>query len=117
MMQTALDLSTRPGLDRLFRWVQSLGFPGHFTTKSRQWSITLGELRAERVRHWRKTADEETTLLHGEWRFRGVGWQNDGEAALVRHARADEIEARQYGLAERWDDNRDERSCVPMLAA
>jgi hypothetical protein len=56
-------------------------------------------------------------LLYGLWRFRGVGWQTEGEAALVRYARADEIEARQWGLAERWDEYWDDRSCAQMLAA
>jgi hypothetical protein len=79
MMQTALELSAHSAFDGLSRWVQTLGFPGHFTTKSRQWSVTLGELRAERVHHCRteardSTTDDETTFLHGEWRFRGVGW-------------------------------------------
>jgi hypothetical protein len=110
MMQVAIDLSGRPALDGLARWVQTLGFAGHFTTKSRHWSITLGDLRAERVRHCRRTTDIETTLLYGEWRFRGVGWRSEGEAALVRYARADEIEARRCELADRWDEYRDARS-------
>jgi hypothetical protein len=110
MMQTAIDVSCLPALDGLIRWVQTLGFAGHFTTKSRHWSITLGYLRAERVRHCHRTTDVGTTLLYGEWRFRGVGWRSEGEAALTRYARLDEIEARQHGLADRWDEYRDARS-------
>jgi hypothetical protein len=108
MTKTVLELSKMPGLERLGRWVPTLGFAGHFTSKSRQWSVTLGQLRAERFHHCRKTegddATDETTLLIGEWRFAGVGWQTDGEALLVREARAVAIEARQYAMETSWED-------------
>jgi hypothetical protein len=108
MMETALELSVMPGLERLGRWAPTLGFAGHFTSKSRQWSVTLGELRAERLHHCRELPDdddtEETTLLIGEWCFAGVGWQTDGEAALLRYARSAEIEARQYATEARLEE-------------
>jgi replication initiator protein RepSA len=37
----------------LIRWLHMLGFRGHFNTKSRRYSTTLGRLRAER-RSWRR---------------------------------------------------------------
>nr|WP_156399863.1 replication initiator [Phycicoccus sp. Soil748] len=96
-------------------WVHMLGFRGHFATKSRRYSVTLGALR--RARHRAKKllaqaeetgsslhlaaleaelmADEEdtTTLVIGHWRFAGTGWQTAGDAAL---ARAAAVRAREY---------------------
>jgi hypothetical protein len=49
MAAAALRLSNRSGLRELGRWVHMLGFRGHFVTKSRSYSTTLGELRAARA--------------------------------------------------------------------
>ena len=49
MASAALRLSERSGLRRMARWVHMLGFRGHFVTKSRGYSTTLGELRAARA--------------------------------------------------------------------
>ncbi len=58
-----------------------LGFRGHFSTKSRAYSITLGSLRADRAAHQREYAiaaglqpdlDPGTTLVT-DWRYAGRG--------------------------------------------
>jgi hypothetical protein len=49
MAGAALRLSERSGLRLLARWLHMLGFRGHFVTKSRGYSTTLGELRAARA--------------------------------------------------------------------
>ena len=41
---------------RLRAWAHMLGFRGHFSTKSRAYSITLGSLRADRAAHQREYA-------------------------------------------------------------
>ena len=46
---TAEQLSTGEGFDGVGRWLHMLGFRGHFTTKSRRFSVTLGALRQERA--------------------------------------------------------------------
>jgi Replication initiator protein, pSAM2 len=57
-----------------------LGFSGHFATKSRTYSTTLGALRADRAAHQREQAiaagllpnlDSDTTLVVTEWQFAG----------------------------------------------
>ena len=48
MAAAALRLRERSGLQELGRWVDMLGFRGHFVTKSRGYSTTLGNLRAAR---------------------------------------------------------------------
>jgi hypothetical protein len=49
MAAATLHLSERPDLRDLDRWVHMLGFRGHFVTKSRSYSTTLGDLRAARA--------------------------------------------------------------------
>ncbi|ACV77050.1 replication initiator [Nakamurella multipartita] len=58
MILAAEQLSALPGYDGLLRWVHMLGFRGHFTTKSRRFSVTLGSLRQAR-RDWRAARAEK----------------------------------------------------------
>jgi hypothetical protein len=59
-----------------------LGFRGHFSTKSRGYSITLGSLRADRAAYQREYAitaglqpdlDPSTTLIVTDWHYLGRG--------------------------------------------
>ena len=85
----------------------SLGFRGHFASKSRSYSVTLGLLREAR-RKFRRAAsrhdvararldtadlealldEEETTLVVGSWSFLGMGWPSPGDKALADAAAA-----------------------------
>ena len=61
-----------------------LGFRGHFSTKSRAYSTTLGKLRTARAQHARaqhadNLPDDETVLVVAHWRFVGLG-HLDGDA-------------------------------------
>ncbi|MEV1239459.1 replication initiator [Nonomuraea sp. NPDC049750] len=67
---------------RLMDWAHMLGFRGHFSTRSRRYSTTLGELRAarerfvhtEEVTHGRLPLfDEDTILVISEWEYAGKG--------------------------------------------
>jgi hypothetical protein len=66
---------------RLAAWAHMLGFRGHFSTKSRAFSITLGSLRADRAACQRERAitagllpaDNDTTLILADWRYAGRG--------------------------------------------
>ena len=102
----------------LRKWAPSLGFRGHFATKSRRYSVTLGVLRRARRRAQALIADaqrdgrsidlaaleadlltddeDEKTLIVGQWRFVGVGWDNEGEVELARAAAARAREYAQY---------------------
>jgi len=64
---------------RLRAWAHMLGFRGHFSTKSRRYSTTLGALRDARA-DWRRAQaappvpqDGETTLVLAHWVFAGTG--------------------------------------------
>jgi hypothetical protein len=91
-----------------------LGFRGHFSTKSRSYSITLGRLRRARQRFQALAAearrvgepldvrdletrlladDEDTTLVIGSWGYQGTGWTQPGDEALALAAAA---RAREY---------------------
>jgi hypothetical protein len=67
---------------RLAAWAHMLGFRGHFSTKSRAYSVTLGSLRADRAAHQREYAiaaglqpdlDPDTTLVLTDWHYAGRG--------------------------------------------
>jgi hypothetical protein len=51
LVRACWELGGRPGLGklRLRKWPHMLGFGGHFSTKSRRYSTTLGALRRARV--------------------------------------------------------------------
>lgn len=71
----------------LRRWAHMLGYRGHFTTKSRRYSTTLGALRAARAEHRAKEQrarlglGDRTTVTVGQWRYAGRGYEPD--AALI----------------------------------
>jgi hypothetical protein len=99
----------------LGKWAHTLGFRGHFATKSRRYSVTLGQLRRARQRAQARIAEanragervdlrqleaelladdaDETTLVIGSWTYAGSGWANGGETALAVAAAA---RAREY---------------------
>ena len=103
------------GYELLGKWVDMLGFRGHFATKSRRYSITLGALRRARRRaqaHIAQAhaegrpvdlasletdllADEETetTLVVGHWQYLGSGWATEAQRVLAVAAAA---RAREY---------------------
>jgi hypothetical protein len=81
MIRTAWTLGARPELAdlRLRAWAHMLGFRGHFSTKSRRYSTTLGALRDARAA-WRRAqalaaaeTDPGTTLVLAHWVFAGTG--------------------------------------------
>jgi hypothetical protein len=102
----------------LGKWAHTLGFRGHFATKSRRYSVTLGQLRRARQRAQARIAeanrtgtpidlrqleaelladeDDETTVVIGSWVYAGSGWANGGETALAVAAAA---RAREYAQA------------------
>ncbi|KAF0650205.1 MULTISPECIES: replication initiator protein RepSA [Streptomyces] len=76
---------------RLWAWAHMLGFRGHFSSKSRAYSTTLGALRRARADH--RAAQEasalglddrepDTVLVLADWQYAGHG-HTPGEAALA----------------------------------
>jgi hypothetical protein len=87
MMRTAWELGGVPEYAELNlrRWSHMLGFRGHFLTKSRAWSTTLGELRAIRARY--RLAEtlaaldvaEDDVLVVNDWEAVAFGHDTDAE--------------------------------------
>ncbi|WP_329138627.1 replication initiation protein [Streptomyces sp. NBC_01476] len=82
MIRTAWELGARRDLAdlKLRSWAHMLGFRGHFSTKTRQYSTTLAELRQARAdyQHTQTGApttvpEQESTLTLAHWAFSGIG--------------------------------------------
>ncbi|MBW5483748.1 replication initiator protein RepSA [Streptomyces bambusae] len=91
LIEACLDLDPLYPDRRLAAWAHMLGFRGHFSTKSRQYSTTLGALRQTRAdyraaqeRHARGLADVEpdTVLVLASWQYAGHG-HTPGESLLA----------------------------------
>jgi hypothetical protein len=90
LIRTAWTLGARKDLEhlRLRAWAHMLGFRGHFSTKSRRYSTTLGALRNARA-EWRRAQaaptgngpEPQTTYVLAHWVFAGTGL-SDTEAWL-----------------------------------
>lgn len=109
----------------LGKWVHMLGFRGHFASKSRRYSITLGALRRARRRAQALIAesraagrpldlaalesdlladdDTDTTLVIGHWSYAGTGWRTDAERVLATAAAARAREYDQWKAQQRRD--------------
>jgi hypothetical protein len=77
---------------RLAEWAHMLGFRGHFSTKSRRYSTTLGALRTARAAYNQREheittgrlpfEDEDQVLVVAHWRYLGQG-MTPGDALLT----------------------------------
>jgi hypothetical protein len=126
MLDTCWKLGRLPELShlRLRPWAHMLGFRGHFSTKSRRYSTTLGCLRDARKR-WRdsrtleahgissataihrnlggesafiggRDETEDVVLVIGSWQYTGRG-HSAGEAIFAAAVRDDFCESRWIG--------------------
>jgi hypothetical protein len=90
-----------------------LGFGGHFSTKSRRYSTTLGALRRARVAYairrrgdalsldaWAPAEDDQAVIVVASWQYLGSGYQSTGEAWLAASAAARAREARRVAWEE-----------------
>ncbi|WP_371639752.1 replication initiator [Streptomyces virginiae] len=101
MIRTAWTLGGLPEFAhlKLTKWAHMLGFRGHFSTKSRAYSTTLGALRDVR-RSWRIAqaeaareraghpvpADDSTLVTESSWAFLATGYR-PGEELLANQTR------------------------------
>jgi hypothetical protein len=104
LVRACWELGARPSLAslRLRKWAHMLGFGGHFSTKSRRYSTTLGTLRRARVAYairrrrrttlpldaWGRPKDDQAVLVVASWTYLGQGYQTTGEAWLAASAAA-----------------------------
>jgi hypothetical protein len=116
LVRACLELGARPSLAtlRLGKWAHMLGFGGHFSSKSRRYSTTLGALRRARVAYasrrrrsgtlpldaWAPAEDDQVAIVVASWRYLGSGYQSTGEAWLAASAAARAREARRIAREE-----------------
>jgi hypothetical protein len=116
LVRTCWELGSRPSLAklRLRKWAHMLGFGGHFSTKSRRYSTTLGALRRARVGYairrrrgnalpldaWGRPEDDQAVIVIAAWSYLGSGYQSTGEAWLAASAAARAREARRIAREE-----------------
>jgi hypothetical protein len=99
----------------LNRWTHTLGYRGHFLTKSRQYSVTFTGLRRARInyrraqRHpggeldpWGRRLDDRIVLTVGTWEYAGSGHANTAERDLALAAAARARERERIGREETW---------------
>ena len=105
-------LSEVSGLEgrKLDRWAHTLGFRGHFSTKSRRYSTTLGALRQVRRDFRRGQArksghdmllgdlpQDETTLVVGSFSFAGQGYAHPVDQWLAESHYRSRVFSRRVG--------------------
>jgi hypothetical protein len=116
LVRACWELGSRPSLDglRLRKWAHMLGFGGHFSSKSRRYSTTLGALRRARVAYatrrrrgdtlpldaWGRPEDDQAVMVVASWSYLGSGYQTTGEAWLAASAAARAREARRIAKEE-----------------
>jgi hypothetical protein len=116
LVRACWELGARPGLGelRLRKWAHMLGFGGHFSSKSRRYSTTLGALRRARVAYairrrrgqtlpldaWGRSEDEQAVIVVASWSYVGSGYQSTGEAWLAASAAARAREERRIAKEE-----------------
>ncbi|KAA1430271.1 replication initiator [Mycolicibacter arupensis] len=117
------------------RWLHTLGYRGHITTKSRHYSTTMGALRAARAT-WTRTRDAKHVEHKGDmrpkgrnapvtevpadveadqvlWKFDHAGHTSAGERTLVYSAALQRIHTRRIGLVEARGQVRDQHGDPP----
>ncbi|MBV7250474.1 replication initiator protein RepSA [Streptomyces sp. S-2] len=91
LITTCRDLDRLYPDRRLWAWAHMLGFRGHFSSKSRRYSTTLGALRQTRAdyraakEHAALALDDrepDTVLVLTDWQYAGHG-HSPGESALA----------------------------------
>jgi hypothetical protein len=117
LIATAWALGKDPpaALLGLNRWTHTLGYRGHFLTKSRRYSVTFTAQRRARIdyrraqRHpggeldpWGRPLDDRIVLTVSTWEYAGTGHANTAERALALAAAARARERERIGREETW---------------
>ncbi|MFJ2005593.1 replication initiator protein RepSA [Streptomyces chartreusis] len=112
LIEACLDLHSAYPDRKLRDWAHMLGFRGHFSTKSRRYSTTLGALRQVRADYRAAQhraalglpdpddSPEETTLTLAHWTYAGHG-HTPGESWIAANIRRDIVQNRELSSEER----------------
>lgn len=103
ILTTITGIAAHRGYSGMERWLHTLGYRGHITTKSRLFSTTMGALRAHRATWTRQQVNGHPepniaeTLASSQliaWDFDRIGLSTLGERALILSAAQRMIEQR-----------------------
>jgi hypothetical protein len=116
LVRAAWELGGCPELEglRLRAWAHMLGFGGHWSTKSRRYSTTMGALRRARVTFakrrrardgipldaWGRPEDDQAAIVVASWVYVGSGYETEGERWLALSAAARARERRRIAREE-----------------
>ena len=116
LVRACWELGGRPELEqlRLRAWAHMLGFGGHWSTKSRRYSTTMGALRRARVGFakrrrarddipldaWGRPEDDQAVIVVASWVYVGSGHATEGERWLALSAAARAREHRRIAREE-----------------
>jgi hypothetical protein len=129
ILTTVSDLADK-GLSGIRRWLHTLGFRGHITSKSRRYSTTMTALRERRAtwtreQHSKTTAqqrtprwsDDSASPAHDDdlvaWEFDRAGHASLGERTLIISASLRRIQQRHVAREARQRQRRDAPVGVP----
>jgi hypothetical protein len=112
LREAAHRLAELPELDHLAlaRAAESIGFRGHWSSRSRRYSTTFTALRQARAKHAKAAAghrDEPGTRVGADWRYVGIGYATAGDTWLAATAGNARREQRQVGKLELGTDPRE----------
>lgn len=120
LIRACWDLNDAYPERRLWAWAHMLGFRGHFSTKSREYSTTLGALRQTRA-DYRATQQRvalglpedaaDSTLVLANWQYAGHG-HTPGESALAASI-AEDIRINRDTAREAQQDQQAEKGEQP----
>jgi hypothetical protein len=116
LVRTCWELGARPELAglRLRPWAHMLGFGGHWSTKSRRYSITMTALRRARITFAKRrrakdgvpldafgrAEDDQAVVVIATWAYVGTGYATEGERWLALSAAARAREHRRIAREE-----------------
>ncbi|MGB5149408.1 MAG: replication initiator [Mycobacterium sp.] len=82
ILQTIVSVARDEQYQEMTLWLHTLGFRGHVTSKSRQFSTTMKALREHRA-DWRReragSRPEAATVKQLMWEFERLGYENLGD--------------------------------------
>jgi len=89
--------------------VEGFGYPSRPSSRSRNYSTTMGALRAERQRHATTPAEatesraghESARVQIGVWQYVGQGWRGIGEAGWAESQAAQRLDAADHARQAR----------------
>lgn len=124
ILTTISQLADR-GMAGVGRWLHTLGYRGHITSKSRRYSTTMTALREHRATWTREQRLKSTAHQHGfgfnstddddlvVWDFDRAGLTSLGDRTLVNSAALRGMETRRIGLMEVRGRARNQRRDSP----